>query len=371
MCFNMMMTSDLKTKTVLEAQGLTLGYSSTRPPTVIAENIHLRLRRGELVALLGPNGAGKTTLLRTLAGMQPPLAGEIRIEGDAIQDMRPRQLAQRLSIVLTDRLPLEMMTGYELVALGRHPYTDWSGTLRREDHERIEWAIEAVGAGSLAAHLMNELSDGQRQKLMIARALAQDTPVLLLDEPTAFLDLPRRVELMRLLRDCAREFQRAVLLSTHDLDLALRTADRLLLFSEAGTLYDGAPEDLLLSGAFARIFLDEGIEGVEFDAASGTFQLTQPSRGVIALHAPDTADVPDDSLHLKAAWTRRALERAGYTITGISQAGRTQPDRCTIHLTADTWQLHTLAHSDQDAVITCTSLYDLLHAIALHCKAQG
>ncbi len=352
-----MMQNELKTNVVLEAQDLTLGYSTTHPPTVIAEGVNLTLRRGELVALLGPNGAGKTTLLRTLAAMQPPLSGEVMIDGDALHRLKPRTLAQRLSIVLTDRPPLEMMTGYELVALGRHPYTDWSGMLRPEDHERIEWAIDAVGAGSLAAHRMSEMSDGQRQKLMIARALAQDTPVLLLDEPTAFLDLPRRVELMRLLRDCARDFQRAVLLSTHDLDLALRTADRLLLFSDRGRLYDGAPEDLILSGAFAEIFLDAGVDGVEFDAASGTFQLTQPSRGVIAL-LPSDAD-----LHLKAAWTRRALERAGYTVVVLSGIDIIQPGTCEIRLTTDAWQVHT---ADQQT-IPCASLYDLIRTVSLVC----
>jgi iron complex transport system ATP-binding protein len=334
-------------KAVLQTRDLTVGYGTRK----LAEQLNLELRPGELVALLGPNGAGKTTLLRTLSGMQPPLAGDVLIAGDTVHRLPARELAQRLSIVLTDRPQLGMMTGYELVALGRYPHTDWSGRLQPRDRERVEWAIDAVGAAALAPHPVIELSDGQRQKLMIARALAQETPLLLLDEPTAFLDLPRRVELMRLLRDCARDLERAVLLSTHDLDLALRTADRLWLFSENGELFDGAPEDLILSGAFAKIFLDAGISGVEFDATSGTFQLTQPSRGTVVLAT--------EGDHLRTQWTQRALERAGYATLLTSPIDeRASKARFQIVATPTHWQLIT-----QDQRTDYPTIYSLIDAL--------
>jgi iron complex transport system ATP-binding protein len=340
------MTTIQKRDAVLQTHELAVGYERTS----LTEHLNLALHQGELVALLGPNGAGKSTLLRTLAGMQPPLEGEIRIAGDPVQKLQARDLAQQLSIVLTDRPPLGMMTGYELVALGRQPHTDWSGRLRVQDRERIEWAIEAVGASAFAARATSELSDGQRQKLMIARALAQEAPLLLLDEPTAFLDLPRRVELMRLLRDCARELQRAVLLSTHDLDLALRTADRLWLLSETGDFFDGAPEDLILSGAFAKIFMDAGIQGVDFDPQTGTFQLTQAARGTVLLSPTDDT--------LREKWTQRALERTGYQV--ITQAEpRGELSLACITVMATGWQLDIPGTS----TIECTDLYSLIRAL--------
>ena len=153
-----------------------------------------------------------------------------------------------------------------MVTLGRHPYTNWWGNLSREDEEIVHWAIKSVGALNLAARQVSELSDGERQKIMIARALAQSPMVMLLDEPTAFLDLPRRVEIMQLLRNLARETNQAILLSTHDLNLALRLADQIWLLNSHGILQVGAPEDLVLSGAFAHTF---DSEGVEFDIFSG------------------------------------------------------------------------------------------------------
>jgi iron complex transport system ATP-binding protein len=347
------MSGDAHSNSVLQTRDLAVGYGSTK----LAQHLNLALHQGELVALLGPNGAGKTTLLRTLSGMQSPLAGEVLIAGKDVSRLQARELAQHLSIVLTDRPPLGMMTGYELVALGRHPHTDWSGRLREQDRERVDWAVDAVGATPFAARAMTELSDGQRQKLMIARALAQETPLLLLDEPTAFLDLPRRVELMRLLRDCARDLHRAVLLSTHDLDLALRTADRLWLFSEAGEVHDGAPEDLILSGAFAKIFLDAGIDGVEFDASSGTFQLTQPPRGTVMLKSEADA--------LKTQWTQRALERAGYQVINQSMSNGRLP-AAQITVTSSGWHL-----AGTSGTSVYASLYDLIRAVSTLTESES
>ncbi|MBI1294069.1 ATP-binding cassette domain-containing protein [bacterium] len=290
------------TDTVLQTENLAIGYRHTgRADLVISRNLDLRLRRGELVCLLGPNGAGKSTLMRTLAGLQPALAGTILLDGDPPADLTAREMARRLSIVLTERVDVGNLSAQELVALGRHPYTDWWGNLTVHDEEVVRWAVRVVGAGALAERPIQELSDGERQKVMIARALAQEPLLILLDEPTAFLDLPRRVEVMGLLRNLARHTGRAILLSTHDLDLALRSADRLWLMAADGGMVTGAPEDLVLSGAFERAFASEG---VTFDPYTGSFHIVRDTSGVVLLQADG----------MQALWATRALEREGYCV---------------------------------------------------------
>jgi iron complex transport system ATP-binding protein len=294
---------------------LSIGYTAPRqPPKVVLDDITVALNAGELVCLIGPNGAGKSTLMRTLAGMQPPLSGAIKIQGEDLSALSPRDLAQRLSIVLTERVDVGILSAYALVALGRFPYTDWSGTLTPADEAVVRWAIQAVGAVDLAARNVGELSDGERQKIMIARALAQEPAVMLLDEPTAFLDLPRRAEMMQLLRRLARETGRAILLSTHDLDLALHNADRMWLLPKGGPLHVGAPEDLVLSGAFEQAFQ---AEGVQFDPYTGSFRSSIDPAGQVDLHGEG----------LPAIWTTRALERAGFCVV---RGGDTSPIRIDI-----------------------------------------
>lgn len=287
---------------LLTTHNLSIGYRTSRKTVrCVARDISVCLEAGELVCLLGPNGAGKSTLLRSLAGMQPPISGEVRLLGDDIYRLAPQDLAKSLSLVLTDKVDVGMLSAYTLVSLGRHPYTDWWGKLTAEDEAIIHWAIKSVGALHLAARQVSELSDGERQKIMIARALAQSPMVMLLDEPTAFLDLPRRVEIMQLLRQLARETNQAILLSTHDLDLALRLADQVWLLTANGILHVGAPEDLVLSGAFADTFRSEG---VEFDMFSGEFHLHTPSKAEILLIGDCIATI----------WTIRALERVGFRV---------------------------------------------------------
>ncbi|NDJ62959.1 MAG: ABC transporter ATP-binding protein [Chloroflexi bacterium] len=286
---------------ILTTHDLTIGYRSPRQPDlIVAQEINLALKGGELVCLLGPNGAGKSTLMRTIAGMQRPLAGQVTLAGVDIAQLKPRQRAERLSVVLTERPNLGLLNGYALVALGRHPYTDWTGRLTRYDEAVIRWAVEAVDAADLADRPVMELSDGQRQKLMIARALAQESELIMLDEPTAYLDLPRRAEIMRLLRHLAAETGRAILLSTHDLDLALRSADTLWLLA-GGTVRVGAPEDLVISGAFEAAFRGEG---VTFDRATGAFSVERACGYMISVVGQGVPHV----------WTCRALQRAGYAL---------------------------------------------------------
>lgn len=287
---------------VLQTHHLDIGYKQARRTSkVVVSDIDVTLHTGELACLIGPNGAGKSTLMRTLAGMQPALAGEVDLLGDAVGSLNPREMARRLGIVLTERQDVGKLTAYELVALGRYPHTDWTGRLSEDDERAIQAAIEAVGAVDLAGRQVNELSDGERQKVMIARALAQEPAVILLDEPTAYLDLPRRVEIMATLRTLAHQTGRAILLSTHDLDLALRTADTLWLLPKGGPLMVGAPEDLVLNGALAAAFRSEG---VEFDLQTGSFRMVAHQIGEIGLIGEGVV----------AIWTARALERLGFCI---------------------------------------------------------
>ncbi len=289
-------------KPLLETHELAIGYKRPgNPPLVVVERVDAALNPGEFICLLGPNGTGKSTLIRTLTGMQPPLAGTVCLAGVPLPGFSARTLAQRLSLVLTQRVSVGMMPVVTMVALGRHPYTNWAGHLRKEDEEAVWKAIADVGIEALVNRPVCELSDGERQKAMIARALAQEPQVMILDEATAFLDLPRRVELMFLLRKLAHTGRRAVLLSTHDLDLALRCADRLWLLPPGGPLLEGVPEDLVLSDAFGKTFA--GV-GVRFDKGSGAFTLPPAHRGLVALRG---SGVP-------GMWTYRALERTGYRV---------------------------------------------------------
>ncbi|MCL4263659.1 MAG: ABC transporter ATP-binding protein [Anaerolineae bacterium] len=288
-------------KIILQTKELTIGYKQGGVTRTVADGLNVPLQKGELVCLLGPNGAGKSTLLRTVAGMQRPLHGTVFLGAANIHKLDARTLARQISVVLTERVQVGMLTAYALVALGRHPYTSWTGQLTAVDEAVVQGALTAVSAAHLAPRFVHELSDGERQKVMIARALAQEPQIMLLDEPTAFLDLPRRVEIMGILRRLAHEQQRAILLSTHDLDLALRTADTIWLMPENGPLQVGAPEDLVLSGAFERTFYSAGIV---FDAHTGSFAIRRPQTGHIDLVGEGLA----------AIWARRALEREGFQV---------------------------------------------------------
>ncbi len=263
--------------TALETRALAIGYRRRRGDTVLARDLDLQLQRGSLVGILGANGIGKSTLLRTLACMQAPLAGQVLLDGEEAAHMLPLDVARRLCIVLTTAPQASLLNGYALVALGRYPHSDWLGRLSKADHAQVEWALQAVGATDLAERRVSQLSDGQRQKLMIARALTQDCPLMLLDEPTAFLDYPRRLETLRLLRRLTRDAKRAILVCTHELALALRYCDAIWLMSENG-LQVGSPTSLLEDGSLNAAF---GIDDFDFGAYGGSFipspaNLSQP-----------------------------------------------------------------------------------------------
>jgi iron complex transport system ATP-binding protein len=293
---------------LLELRSLSIGYAGRRRAAhVVAGPLEAALRPGELVCLLGPNGAGKSTLLQTLTGIRAPLGGSVVFENRPLALFSARELAQRMSVVLTERVAVGMMPVHSLVALGRQPYTDWAGRLGPRDCEAVAQAIATIGIDALAERPFCELSDGEKQKVMIARALAQEPCVMILDEPTAFLDLPRRVELMHLLCRLAHACNRAVLMSTHELDLALRCADRVWLLPCGGPLLEGTPEDLVLRGAFSSVFTTTL---VDFDAASGALRTATQCRGSVALGGSG----------IECVWTRHALERAGYQVVAMGRA---------------------------------------------------
>lgn len=240
----------------VELRQLAIGYRigrSFRPARTrtVADRLAATACRGELTVLLGPNGSGKSTLLRTLAGLQPSLAGQVLLDGQDLAGLAADELARRVAVVLTDRVDAGLLSARELAGLGRTPHLGFAGRLGARDREVVAWALAAVGAGALADRPAGELSDGERQRVLTARALAQEPSLLVLDEPTAFLDVPSRVGLVELLRRLADERDLAVLMSTHDLELALRVADRVWLLGRDHRLTSGTPEQLALSGQIA------------------------------------------------------------------------------------------------------------------------
>lgn len=288
-------------KSILTIKNLTTGYKSRTNETVVTANINAELYRGELVCLIGPNGAGKSTLMRTISGFQKPIEGEVFLEGVDIYSIPQKKLAKSLSIVLTERVNVGMLSAYEVIALGRYPHTNWSGKLNDEDHRIIREAIEMTGSQELVQRSLSELSDGERQKIMIARAFAQEPEMMILDEVTAFLDLPRRVEIMKLLRNMASQSGKSILLSTHDMDLALRGSDRIWLLPKDGSLHIGSPEDLVLNGSFEAAFKSEGIN---FDKQSGSFSIYNEYKKSVALNGDGHNSI----------WTERALMRNGISV---------------------------------------------------------
>jgi iron complex transport system ATP-binding protein len=252
---------------------LTIGYQQKNNRKVVAENINATLHAGELTCLIGPNGVGKSTLLRTLSAFQPPLSGDIiyQVSSDgsaasatplSLSQLTDRQLSRLIGVVLTTKPDVQNMTVYELVALGRSPYTGFWGRLSDEDRAVVAESIEMVGIGNLSQRMVQTLSDGERQKMMIAKALAQQTPIIYLDEPTAFLDYPSKADMMQLLHRLAHQTSKTIFLSTHDLELALQVADRLWLMQPGHPLSVGTARSLALDGSLSA-FLDR--PGLHFD----------------------------------------------------------------------------------------------------------
>jgi iron complex transport system ATP-binding protein len=335
----------MSTSLVLTCRNLSIGYPNQKTGRKeISRDLNLRLDRGELVCLIGPNGSGKSTLIRTLAGLQPPLTGDVLLLGKNILDHTSEEKAKTVGVVLTTPIEAGYLTAFDIVALGRFPYTNWAGSLTEADQKIILSAINSVGAQDLTHRFLHEMSDGERQKVMIARAIAQEPELMVLDEPTAFLDLPHKIETMRILREVARNTNKSVLLSTHDLNLAIRCADRLWIIDRHGNLISGIPEDLVISGIFGSAF---DIGGVEFDPIRGEFTIPSEKKGTFVLEAPESVE---------KIWTYYALERIGYLpsktgIFDISVAIRQIGGK-------PVWELHRGSNP-----MECTSLASLITAI--------
>ena len=253
--------------TILSTSNLKIGYTSKKADTIISENIILTLEKGKLISLIGANGIGKSTLLRTITGIQMPISGDVLLNDKKIADYTSLQLAQQLSLVLTESLPPSNLTVFELVALGRQPYTNWIGTLTDEDKLKINEAIELTQIIHLANKKHYEISDGQLQKVLIARALAQDTPLIILDEPTTHLDLLHKISLFKLLKKLTSETQKCILFSTHDIDLAIQLSDEMIVMTTQKVVQE-EPKTLIQNHAFDDLFQDENIK---FDIEKAKF----------------------------------------------------------------------------------------------------
>lgn len=281
---------------------LSTGYNLRKGGTVVTKGISANLYPGEMTCLLGPNGSGKSTLLKTLTSFIKPLAGDIAILGRDLKDYTAKELSKAVGVVLTEKPDVTNMTAEELVRMGRSPYTGFWGHMSREDKQIVGEAIRLVGIEDLSERMIQTLSDGERQKVMIAKALAQQTPVIFLDEPTAFLDYPSKVEIMQLLQKLAHEKGKTVFLSIHDLELALQTADKIWLLDKENGVTIGTPEDLALKNDIARYFNSDGIK---FDPNSGNFRILNSRISKVYLSG--------EGLHYELA--KRALSRKGIELS--------------------------------------------------------
>ncbi|MCA0348948.1 MAG: ABC transporter ATP-binding protein [Bacteroidetes bacterium] len=255
---------------ILITKQLAVGYSSKKRANVIANSINLTLQKGKLITLVGANGIGKSTLLRTLTGIQKPLSGNVFLEDKNIQSLDDLTLAKNLSLVLTEKLPPSNLTVFELVALGRQPYTNWLGKLSENDLKIINEVIAITQIEELLEKKHFEVSDGQLQKVMIARALAQDTSIIILDEPTTHLDLLHKVSVFKLLKKLSQETNKCILFSTHDIDLAIQLSDEMIVMTQE-KVYQDQPCNLISNGVFETLFKDEKIS---FDGTKGKFVIS-------------------------------------------------------------------------------------------------
>ena len=285
-------------ETTIRLRDLSIGYPDKHNTKRVAEHLNASIHSGELTCLLGTNGVGKSTLLRTLSAFQPPLGGTIDLLDRPLSTYDDRQLATVIGVVLTEKSDIRNMTVEELVGLGRSPYTGFWGTLKEGDRRIVHEAIARVRIEPLTQRMVHTLSDGERQKVMIAKALAQETPIIFLDEPTAFLDFPSKVEVMQLLHNLTHTLQKTVFMSTHDLELALQIADKIWLMDRTNGIAIGTPEDLSLEGKLSSFFSRKGIT---YDTETGFFRIDTDYRREIHLHGHGS----------RYAMVRKALQRNG------------------------------------------------------------
>lgn len=311
--------------TILKSSNLKIGYGSGLNAKAVADGLNFSLEKGSLTCILGPNGVGKSTLIKTIMGQMPALEGEIFLDEKPLQSYTQQAIAKKIAVVLTDKVRSGSLSVYQLVSLGRIPHTGWLGRLSAKDQEAVEWAIAATQIEYLRALPVSELSDGQLQKVMIARALAQESDLIILDEPTAHLDLINRIEIMEMLRRLAHQAQKAVLVVTHDLEIAIQTADMFWLMQCASPLVIGSPEDLILDGRINllfpgdRYFFDPNLgkvvtkDFIDFPFISAPEELTN----WVALawkKKMETASIPSGEIYIKTnplriTWRQNAVDK--------------------------------------------------------------
>ena len=285
---------------LIHTQSLAIGYIEGGINKVLQENINLSLSSGEIISLMGQNGVGKTTFIKTLSGLHKGISGSVLHQDRLIDEFSKSALAKQISVVLTEKPFAAHLSVIELIALGRHPYSNWLGRLSTSDKQAIDVAMNQTNINYLARKKLYQLSDGQFQKVMIARALAQETDLIILDEPTAHLDLSNKIEIMLLLKSIAGN-GKGVLIATHDLQVSLQLSDRLWLFNFNRPVLDGCPEDLILQGA-----IDQTLFPVNnnIDLTTGTVKHLDERKGNVLLQGDPTM------VH----WTAQALQRNGYAV---------------------------------------------------------
>lgn len=285
---------------IIELQNLVVGYHKKRNPVSVMCFPEIKVEKGDFIAIAGPNGIGKSTLIKTLVQLIPELSGKIMFKGRPASIYSRNALASLISYVSTEAIHNHQMTVRDLVTFGRYPYTNWFGKIENEDMGIVDEAIAMLEIEHLATRFIDEISDGERQKAMIARAIAQQTEIVILDEPTAFLDLPHKHEIVNLLGRFSREFRKTIIFTTHDLGIAIREVDKLWILSDTGFYY-GSPEDLVLNGTISKTF---NTSKVAFDNRKGDFSIKKTYKPFFYITGKNSV------VH----WTKNAIEKDGYTI---------------------------------------------------------
>jgi iron complex transport system ATP-binding protein len=322
---------------ILSFSSLKIGYVSGRRENILLPPLSACAYKGELISVIGRNGIGKSTLLRTLTGLQPSLGGEIFYSGKSFKDYSRIELALKVGYISTEILKVSNMSVYDLVALGRFPHTNWIGKINSFNHEVIMDAIEKTSMSAFCNRFVSELSDGERQRAMIARILAQDTGIMIMDEPTAFLDLGSKYEILHLMHELSQKSEKTIIFSTHDLQMAISQSDKIWLILD-NNLVEGAPEDLMIKGSFDHLF--DSSPG-HFNSENGTFSFSSEEKGSIYIEGEG----------LKRRWTEKAINRAGFTVSEM----KTTPYITISQGNKTIWQIsaYSIAHEFE-------SIYDLI-----------
>ncbi len=322
---------------ILSINSLQIGYKTGKEKKVLLPPLSAHANRGELIAIIGRNGIGKSTLLRTLVGLQPSMGGEVLYEKKNIVNYSRIDLARKVGYISTEIINVSNMRVCDLVALGRFPHTNWIGKIDSLNHEFITQAIENTGMSSFSTRFISELSDGERQRAMIARILAQDTGIMVMDEPTAFLDIGSKYEILHLMHLLSQQREKCIIFSTHDLQMAINMADKIWLITDEN-IKEGAPEDLMIEGAFDHLF-DSSL--VRFNPENGTFSSLNTGMGSIYV----------DGEGIKKYWTDKALNRIGLKVSDV----KTDPYILVPNILDSNW--HLISHNRSEYY---RSLYDLV-----------